>query len=326
MEAALDDADKAVAPCVGRVDGQQHEEADCHTNDDAQQSRHDARDRALQPAVGKFFLVHSCLLPFPLLAGTSHIQAQLLDSGGLGIKFAYDLTLVHDKDAVGEVHHFVQLQADQQHGLALIALGHDLPVDVFNGADVQAAGGLHCHQQLGVFVDLTGNDGFLLVAAGHAAHDGGAALAAADVVLRDQFIGVLPHFPFLDEAAFLELRLPVTLEHHVVFQAVIQHQTVLVAVFGDMAHAVLGALADGFTGDVLAVQRNGAAGQFFQAGQAVDELGLAVALNARQADDLAAVHLNETFLTESFLLWLLCMVTFFTSSTALPGLAGFFST
>ena len=40
MEAALDDADKAVAPRVGRVDGQQHEETDCHTNDDAQQSRH----------------------------------------------------------------------------------------------------------------------------------------------------------------------------------------------------------------------------------------------------------------------------------------------
>ena len=75
----------------------------------------------------------------------------------------------------------------------------------------------------------------------------------------------------------------------------------LVAVFGDMAHAVLGALADGFTGDVLAVQRNGAAGQFFQAGQAVDELGLAVALNARQADDLAAVHLERNILDGVFL-------------------------
>ncbi len=31
-----------------------------------------------------------------------------------------------------------------------------------------------------------------------------------------------------------------------------------------------------------------------QAGQAVDELGLAVALDARQTDDLARVHLEAT--------------------------------
>ena len=75
--------------------------------------------------------------------------------------------------------------------LPLSRSAHDLPVDVFDGADVQAAGGLHRHQQLGVFVDLAGDDGLLLVAAGHAAHDGGAALTAADVVLRDELIGVL---------------------------------------------------------------------------------------------------------------------------------------
>ena len=46
-------------------------------------------------------------------------------------------------------------------------------------------------------------------------------------------------------------------------------------------------------GDVLAVQRDLAARQLFQAGQAVDELGLAVALDARQADDLAAVDLER---------------------------------
>ena len=47
-----------------------------------------------------------------------------------------------------------------------------------------------------------------------------------------------------------------------------RHQTVLVAVLRDMAHAVLGALADGGMGDVLAIQRDLAVGQLFQTGQA----------------------------------------------------------
>ena len=64
----------------------------------------------------------------------------------------------------------------QQHRRALVTLCHDLLVDILDGAHVQAAGGLHGHQQLGIPVDLTGNDRLLLVAAGHAAHDGVAAL------------------------------------------------------------------------------------------------------------------------------------------------------
>ena len=63
-----------------------------------------------------------------------------------------------------------------------------------------------------------------------------------------------------------------------------------------MAHAVLGALADGGMGDVLAIQRDLAIGQLFQTGQAVDKLGLAVALNARQADVLTGVHLEGDIL------------------------------
>ena len=156
-----------------------------------------------------------------------------------------------------------------------VTLCHDLLVDMLNGTHVQAAGGLHGNEQLGIPVDLTGNDRLLLVATGHAAHDGGAVLAAAHVVLCDQPVGVLTHFIRTDEAALLELRLPVALQHHVVFQAVIQHQTVLVAVLRDMAHAVLGALADGGMGNVLAIQRDLAVGQLFQTGQAVDKLGLA---------------------------------------------------
>ena len=214
------------------------------------------------------------LLLLSLLAGACHIQTQLLHGGGLGVKLAHDLALVHYKDAVRKVHHLVQLQADQQHGLALVALGHDLAVNVLNGTHVQTTGGLHCHQQLGVAVDLAGDDCLLLVAAGHTAHGGHTALTAAHVVLLDQPVGVLAHLIGTDKAALLELRLPVALQHDVVFQTEIQHQTVLVAVFGDVAHAVLRALTDALAGDVLAVQCDLAARQFFEAGEAIDELGL----------------------------------------------------
>ena len=71
----------------------------------------------------------------------------------------------------------------------------------------------------------------------------------------------------------------------------VQHQTVLVPVLGDVAH-VLAAVADGGMGDVLAAQGDVAAAGFFQAGEAVDELGLAVAVDARDAHDLARAHLK----------------------------------
>ena len=113
MEAALQDAHKAVAPCVCRVDGQQHQKTDHKADQDAQQSSQHTGDGAVQTAVGKFFLVHVLFALLSLLACACHIQAQLLHGGGLGVKFAHDLALVHHKDAVGQVHHLVQLQTDQ---------------------------------------------------------------------------------------------------------------------------------------------------------------------------------------------------------------------
>ena len=121
-------------------------------------------------------------------------------------------------------------------------------------------------------------------------------MAAAHVILGDQLIRVLPHLFTADKAVVLELGLPVALEHHIVLQTIIQHQTMLVAVLRDMAHAVLGTLTDALVGDLLAVQQHLAAVELFQTGQTVDKLGLAVALNARQTDDLTATHLERDVL------------------------------
>ena len=80
------------------------------------------------------------LLLLSLLAGACHIQTQLLHGGGLGVKLAHDLALVHYKDAVRKVHHLVQLKADQQHGLALVALGEDAPVQISESGTKVAVG------------------------------------------------------------------------------------------------------------------------------------------------------------------------------------------
>ena len=133
-------------------------------------------------------------------------------------------------------------------------------MDILNGAHVQAAGGLDGNEQLRVLVNLPGHDGLLLVAAGHAAGHGDRPLAGADIVLVDEAVGVVPDGFALQKARLAdELRPKIPLEHHVVLQGVVQHQTVLVPVLGDVAHAQGGPLSDGGAGDVLSLQHDPAA-------------------------------------------------------------------
>ena len=66
----------------------------------------------------------------------------------------------------------------------------------------------------------------------------------------------------------------------------------LVPVFGNVAHAVLRALADGHVGNVLAAERDLARRLLFKARQRVDKLRLAVALDTGKTDNLAPAHLK----------------------------------
>ena len=81
-------------------------------------------------------------------------------------------------------------------------------------------------------------------------------------------------------------RLVEALEHHVLLECEVEHEAVLVAVFGNVAH-VLAAVADGGVRDVLAAEGDRAGGRLIKARQAVDELGLSVAVDTGDADDLA---------------------------------------
>ena len=81
-------------------------------------------------------------------------------------------------------------------------------------------------------------------------------------------------------------RLVEALEHHVLLECEVEHEAVLVAVFGNVAH-VLAAVADRGMRDILAAEGDRAGGRLVKACQAVDKLRLTIAVDTGDADDLA---------------------------------------
>ena len=76
-----------------------------------------------------------------------------------------DLALVEDEDAVGEREDLLELERHEQDRAALVALGHEPPVEVLDRADVEAARRLRRDQRLRVAGDLPRGHELLLVAA-----------------------------------------------------------------------------------------------------------------------------------------------------------------
>ena len=73
---------------------------------------------------------------------------------------------VHDGDPVGQVEDLVQLEGDQQDGLAAVTLLDKLLVDELDRSDVQSPGRLYGDQQIRVGLDLAADDRLLLVSSG----------------------------------------------------------------------------------------------------------------------------------------------------------------
>src|SRR5690606_35652492 len=87
-------------------------------------------------------------------------------------------------------------------------------------------------------------------------------------------------------------------EHAVLPERRLQQQAVAVAVLGDVADAGLAAAQRGPGGDVVAVEAEAAA-RLADAHDGLDELGLAVALDARDADDLALADLERDLVQQA---------------------------
>ena len=84
----------------------------------------------------------------------------------------------------------------------------------------------------------------------------------------------------------LKLRLLKALQHQVLLQREVQNQAVLVPILRNMAHAGLAAVLDRGMGDIMSAKGDPAAGGLLQPGQGVDQIRLAVAVNACNTHDL----------------------------------------
>ena len=100
--------------------------------------------------------------------GARHHQAERALVGAAGRHLAHDAAGEHHQDAVGERQDLVELDRDHQHGAALVAALHQLAMDEFDGADIDAARRLADQQHLGLARHLARQHQLLLVAAGEA--------------------------------------------------------------------------------------------------------------------------------------------------------------
>ena len=101
---------------------------------------------------------------------------------------------LHDRDAVADGEHLVELGADDEDRGPLVALLHDPLVDVLDRADVEAAGGLRGDDELERARELAGDDDLLLVAARQRARVG-VDPGRPDVVVLDRLLGGLRRSP-----------------------------------------------------------------------------------------------------------------------------------
>ena len=175
-------------------------------------------------------------------------------------------------------------------------------MNILNSTYIQTAGGLYRHQQLGILIDLTGDDSLLLVAAGHTAGDGNRPLTAAHVVLLDQTLRVLADIVSPQESGSIgEFRFKIPLQHQIVLQRIVQHKTVFVAILRDVGHTHDTTLANGCAGDVLAAHGYLAGYQRLKTRQTIDKFGLTVAVDTGDADDLALAYLQRYVLNSVIL-------------------------
>ena len=220
------------------------------------------------------------------------IRMPSCSSVAVGAELADDLSLVDDEDAVGEREDLLQLERDEQDAATLVALLDEAPVHELDRADVEAAGRLRGDQHARVAVDLAREDDLLLVATGEPA---GTRLrpAAADVELL--------HEPrrALDEAAREEpaeprvRRAAVVVQRDVLGDRELEHEAAPLPVLRNVAEARVVVAERVDVREVVAFEAHGARRDRPQAAERVDQLGLAVAVDAGDADDLAGPHLER---------------------------------
>ena len=142
-----------------------------------------------------------------------------------------------------------------------------------------------------IAADLTGQHDLLLVAPGEC-RGPRLGTAAPDVEALEQLAGA-PDDPGREQPAEAGVRLlVVVVQHQVLGEREVEHEATALAVLRNVAHAEIDDLARPGARDVPSRQLHRAGGRPPQPGEDLDELGLAVAVDARDTDDLARTNLE----------------------------------
>ena len=171
----------------------------------------------------------------------------------------------------------------------MVAADYQLPVYIFDRADIDTARRLRGDDQLHVAFKLARHHHLLLVAARQAAGtkiDAWRAHVIAEARRGGAGVDPLP----VDLHAGGDAVIIIAVQHHVLGDGEIADHARFVAILGNMrdAHAV--ALAHARAGDVPSGESDLAGGHRRQSGDGLDKLGLAIALDAGDADNLAAMN------------------------------------
>ena len=205
--------------------------------------------------------------------------------GDVGPVLGDEPSFVEDEDPIREREDLVELERDEQDGPALVPLLDEPPVHELDRSDVQAPRRLCGDEHARVTRDLPGDHQLLLVPAGER---GGKRLraAAANVELLQQTPSAAEE-PLGKKPAELGVGLStVVVEREVLRQIEVEDEPVPVPVLGDVPLARVEGAPCAAPGDVLAGDDNPPGGGPPQPRERVDELALAVPVDAGDADDL----------------------------------------
>src|SRR5262249_48410678 len=89
-------------------------------------------------------------------------------------------------------------------------------------------------------------------------------------------------------------RLPVVVEGKILGEGEVEDEAVPMAILGNMADSEVDDVLRAGTGDVLASDEDAARGDATKAGEARDQFGLPVSVDAGQADDLSFARLERS--------------------------------
>ena len=200
------------------------------------------------------------------------------------------MTVINDRYPVGNIHDFVQFKGYEQDGDSLISFPDQHLVDVFDRADIQAAGGLNGDQKFGFLRDLAADDDLLLVSSGEAARQLGTAVLGTDIIGLDQLLREGAHLFAVDPAARRELIRAVFFHDRIFIYGKTKHETVLVPVRRDRCHTPVDSVFGIFVLDLFSAEYDLSLA-FFEVVDRLHQLLLAVSVYACDADDLTCTYL-----------------------------------